>query len=75
MLLPDNIHPKLSIYYNGSLILCELQKEDDQPFFTLYQRIRDKSEMSFPVFILSLDWLYLINAARINERGSVKLCL
>ena len=26
MLLPDNIHPELSIYYNGSLILKELKK-------------------------------------------------
>lgn len=27
MLLPDNIHPELSIYYNGSVILAELGKK------------------------------------------------
>ena len=26
MLLPDNIHPELSIYYNGSFDLEELKK-------------------------------------------------
>ena len=26
MLLPDNIHPELSIYYNGYIVLKELKK-------------------------------------------------
>ena len=30
MLLPDNIHPELSIYYNGSVILTELEKKPEQ---------------------------------------------
>lgn len=75
MLLPDNIHPELSIYYNGSLVLKELRKLNKQPIINLYQNIRDANEMSFPTFILCLDWLYLINAAKINERGYVELCL
>lgn len=74
MLLPDNIHPELSIYYNGSLVLEELYKEDNQPIINLYQKVRLDNEMSFPTFILCLDWLYLINVARINEKGYVKIC-
>jgi len=75
MLLPDNIHPELSIYYNGSLVLKELYKIDKQSIINLYEKIRVTNEMSFPTFILCLDWLYLINAAKINERGYVELCL
>lgn len=74
MLLPDNIHPELSIYYNGSLVLEELQKKDNQPIINLYQKIKLINEMSFPTFILCLDWLYLIDVAKINERGYVELC-
>jgi hypothetical protein len=74
MLLPDNIHPELSIYYNGALVLNELQKKDKQPIMNLYQIIKDANNMSFPTFILCLDWLYLIEAAKINERGNVELC-
>lgn len=74
MLLPDNIHPELSIYYNGSLVLEELLKEDNQSIIDLYQRIQDKKEISFPTFILCLDWLYLISVAQINERGYIELC-
>ena len=74
MLLPDNIHPELSIYYNGAVVLKELHKEDKQPIINLYQKVKDRNDMSFPTFILCLDWLYLIDVAKITERGYVELC-
>ena len=75
MLLPDNIHPELSIYYNGSFVLEELKKMDNQTIMDLYQNVKVKNEMSFPTFMLCLDWLYLIEAARMNEKGYIQLCL
>ena len=74
MLLPDNIHPELSIYYNGSLVLEALKEMDNQSIMDLYQNVKVKNEMSFPTFILCLDWLYLIEVAQINERGYIELC-
>ena len=74
MLLPDNIHPELSIYYNGSIVLTELKSKSSQQILELYQHVKDRNNMSFPTFILSLDWLYLIDLAKINEKGWVKLC-
>jgi hypothetical protein len=74
MLLPDNIHPELSIYYNGSIVLEELKTKEKQPVFDLYQRVKNKNDMSFPTFMLSLDWLYLIDLAIIDENGWVELC-
>jgi type I site-specific restriction-modification system R (restriction) subunit len=75
MLLPDNIHPDLSIYYNGSIVLMELKNNTQQQIFDLYQNVRAKNNMSFPTLMLSLDWLYLINAAKLNQNGWVELCL
>ena len=75
MLLPDNIHPELSIYYNGALVLDELQKNNSQSILQLFSKMKINTDMSFPVFILCLDWLYLINAAQVNERGDIELCL
>ena len=75
MLLPDNIHPELSIYYNGSFVLEELKKMDNQTIMDLYQNVKAENEMSFPTFMLCLDWLYLIEAARMNEKGYIQLCL
>jgi hypothetical protein len=74
MLLPDNIHPELSIYYNGSIVLSELKAKSSQQIFELYQHVKGKNNMSFPTFLLSLDWLYLIDVAKINEKGWVELC-
>jgi hypothetical protein len=74
MLLPDNIHPELSIYYNGSIVLAELKKESNQKVLELYKLVKDVNNMSFSTFMLSLDWLYLIGVAKIKEDGVVELC-
>lgn len=74
MLLPDNIHPELCVYYNGAFVLEELRKMDNQSIMDLYQNVQLKNEMSFPTFMLCLDWLYLIEVAKINERGYIQLC-
>lgn len=75
MLLPDNIHPEISIYYNGSIILKELKLKTIQQIFELYQKVKNINNMSFSIFMLSLDWLYLIDIVKINEKGWIELCL
>lgn len=73
MLLPDNIHPENSIYYNASLALKILQEHDKLDMLDLYQKISKTKNISFPVYILCLDWLYIINVAEL-KKGEVKLC-
>ena len=74
MLLPDNIHPELSVYYNGAIVLRELEKLPEQKILDLYTRVKGVNGMSFSVFVLCLDWLYLIQAAQLNEMGFVEKC-
>lgn len=74
MLLPDNIHPENSIYYNGAIVLQELQSTTKQKMLDLYYSVKQKQNMTFQVFVLSLDWLYLLNLAVINKNGEVELC-
>jgi len=73
MLLPDNVHPENSIYYNGSIVLQVLQNNDKLEMLELYHKVNQVQNMSFPVFILSLDWLYLIDAAELKKE-KVELC-
>ena len=73
MLLPDNIHPENSIYYNGAVVLQVLQNNDKLEMLELYNRVKKVRYMSFPVFVLCLDWLYLINVAEL-KREKVELC-
>lgn len=73
MLLPDNIHPENSIYYNGAVVLQVLQENNKLGMLELYYLTKKIRTMTFPLFILCLDWLYLIDAAVLkNER--VELC-
>lgn len=74
MLLPDNIHPEQSIYYNGAVVLQIMQKRGAIGLLDLYGEVRSSLEMSMPVLILCLDWLYLLELVTINEHGRVELC-
>lgn len=73
MLLPNNIHPENSVYYNGAIVLQVLQNNGKLGLFELYNKAKDMKTMSFPLFILCLDWLYLIDAAVLRS-GEVELC-
>jgi hypothetical protein len=74
MLLPDNIHPENCIYFNGAFVIESMKKETSYQIFDLYQDVKAKKQMSFSVFILCLDWLYLIDVAKFNSRGEIELC-
>jgi SUMO ligase MMS21 Smc5/6 complex component len=74
MLLPDSIHPKYSVYYIGSLLLKTLQQKGAMSVADLYVTLKNDSDISFKLYLLSLDWLYLINAAQINNKGDIVLC-
>ena len=74
MLLPDNIHPEKSIYFNGAFVIESLKKNQSFKLLDLYQEVNSKKAMTFSVFILCLDWLYLLDVAKINNQGEIELC-
>ena len=74
MLLPDNIHPEQSIYYNGAFVLEALREQPVTDMLDLYVNTQHHRRMTMPVFVLCLDWLYLLNLVSLNEQGGVELC-
>ncbi|MBB5623206.1 hypothetical protein HDE69_004289 [Pedobacter cryoconitis] len=74
MLLPDNIHPENTVYFNGAYVLQVLQQRPLQTYLELYQNVKAIKNMAYSMFILCLDWLFLLNAAQINSQGEVELC-
>ncbi len=74
MLLPDNIHPENSIYYNGAYVIDALNNKSSFEILDLYQEVKLKRSMTFSVFILCLDWLYLLDVAKINSKGEIEIC-
>lgn len=74
MLIPDNIHPNQTIYFNGAFVLKAIQEYRVMDLLDLYIQILSKHEMSMPVFLLCLDWLFLLNLVTLNDNGKVELC-
>jgi hypothetical protein len=74
MLLPDSIHPKYSVYYTGYLVLQYLQQHGTTSLSDLFVEVRNSHGMNIRLLMFTLDWLYLVNAAVLNEKGEVTLC-
>jgi len=74
MLIPDNIHPEQTIYFNGAFVLKTIQKLRVMDMLDLYIQTTSEREMSFPVFALCLDWLFLLDLVTLNDQGKVELC-
>ena len=74
MLIPDNIHPEETIYYNGAIVLKTIRESKALDMFDLYVMTKSERELSMPVFVLCLDWLYLLNLVGLNNNGEVELC-
>ena len=74
MLFSQNINPKKSIYYYGAMIIQLLQKNGDLEIMELYLLAKEKYQIALMDFCLTLDWLYLIDSAKINKIGMVALC-
>ena len=74
MLIPDNIRPENSVYYNGGKVLEVMLSEKRLGIGDLYLRMREKMDRSMATLTLSLDWLYLLGCLEVKD-GEVVLCL
>jgi hypothetical protein len=74
MLLPTDVNPKECIYYNGAVVLEELERSPGLLIMDLYGKLSASTGMTLSLFFLCLDWLYLIDAAVVDERGIVVRC-
>ncbi|WP_435547836.1 ABC-three component system middle component 6 [Desulfobacterium sp. N47] len=74
MLVPDNIHPEQTIYFNGAFVLKIIQERRVMDMLDLYVQTTSERDMTMPVFVLCLDWLFLLDLITLNDIGKVELC-
>lgn len=72
MLFSKSIKPQYSIYYYGAMILNELNQLDSCALEKLYFLMKEKYQISLKLFYLTLDWLYLIDAAIVDKEGKIQ---
>lgn len=73
MFLPKNLSPDDCVYYNAAYVLKSLLKRHQLSVADLYCDVRSHHEMSFSMYVLCLDWLFLIDSIRFEE-GRIALC-
>lgn len=69
MLLANSNNPKRDPYYLGALSLEFLskQKEWRAHFLELYRYLKLSSDIEMGLFILVLDWLFILKTINYNE--------
>ena len=74
----NEAHTNLSIYRLGASLISILTNSPLEKFDVLYLyesfKKRTSNDISFGYFMLTLDWLYLLNLVELTENGDIKKC-
>ena len=79
MIIDSNQHPEKNIYFTGGRLLKQLcakrSKETDiNILFNEYNK-KNSTSISFDYFLLTLNWLFILNTIKTNEKGNILLCI
>jgi len=67
MLLPsDGLHPEDTVYYNATFVINALNEFGEQHIMDVYIQIKRIKNMPISMFILCLNWLYLLDFISVN---------
>ena len=70
MLLPENVHPENSLYFNGAFVLKTLNASREARLIDLYFDTQNLRKIPMPIFVLALDWLFLAELVGFNANGN-----
>ncbi len=75
MIIGKDIKPERQIYRLGALLLEVLQDSPSRniELFDAFERMNSRETVSVNVFILTLDWLFLLGAIT-SEKGHIVRC-
>lgn len=75
MIINKDIRPERKIYYIGALVIDVLKEneEDSINHLSVFEKLQEKESVTVEVFMLALDWLFLLGAVKL-EQGILKKC-
>ena len=75
MIIGKDIHPERKVYYWGALVIEILnsQKEGGASYFSVYEKLKKNNDVSAEMFLLALDWLFILGAID-GDKGYIKKC-
>lgn len=77
MLFPENRNPEDTVYYVGGVILKVMRDigTTKYDFFELFKTVNEVHETRMLMFLMSLDWLFIIGIAKKATGGDVEICI
>ena len=77
MLFPENRNPEDTVYYVGGVILKVMRDigTTKYDFFELFKKVNEVHETRMLMFLMSLDWLFIIGIAKKATGGDVEICI
>ena len=74
-MLLNRTEPQKSLYSVGAYLIGKL-RESTEPFYAveMFEKYGTQLNVSFPQFMLTLDWLFLAGLIDSNGDGRLKKC-
>lgn len=75
MIISKDMKPERQVYYLGALLLEVLRDAPGRTveLFDMFEQMNSREVVSVNVFILTLDWLFLLGAIS-NDKGRIAIC-
>jgi hypothetical protein len=74
VIVTSDISPEKNLYFLGGKILERLPKEEPIDSLMMFEYLREDYRISFPLFMYTLDWLYLADLIDLTKNGDIKKC-
>ena len=76
MIISKNINPEIDFYYLGGKVIEILtsSKNEKYDYFELYAKMNKEQEIGLNLFILVLDWLFILGVIKNSNNGCIERC-
>ena len=76
MIVSKNISPQRDIYYLGAKLieLLSNSKKKKHDYYDLHKQFEKECPISFSLFLLVLDWLFLLGVIENVKKGEIAKC-
>jgi len=76
MIISKNTNPERDLYYLGGKVieLLASSKNTKHDYFELYIRLNNAQAISFNLYVLTLDWLFVLGAIKNSTDGCIEKC-
>jgi len=76
MIVSKDINPERDFYYLGAKTIEILSSSKDKrlDFFNVFEILKNTEDISINLFILTLDWLFILGVIDNSQKGYIIKC-